>query len=524
MAFELSTEHQKIHQKLRATIAAKAKRNELRLEYYDMKHELENFGSAVPDDMKELEIVSGWASKGVNVPTDRIRRTGFNSLSKDNTALLEELQAADATMRLARAETLARHSAALFSCAFVFFTEGDTTKGEPEVIISVKDARYASAIVDPRSGRVTAALEVVDSRTHILYLPHMTVTLSSAGMSRWMVEDVVATGTERVRCTPYRWREELARPFGYSRINRAVMAIIDRAVRAMFRQEGNADFYSSPRGVLEDANQSAFFDAKGKRISPMRAIGSVWGIPGYRDVETGDMRVPKFTQLAQASFQPHSEMIRSIAMNFHSETDIPLGQLGVVQDNPSSADAIRASEHGLLALCVAQTEQFSYASMDSAFNLLSVLNPKSDSKVLADSLSTIRPKFANPATITPNSQADAGSKFVNAFPDLANTDIAMERFGLDAEEIARARAHLDSRGSRSLLEQALEAARANPAQTATETQAKTLHPLEELKLKAEILGQMRRAGVTSESATKAVELEGLDFVPGNPVTIREETP
>ncbi|WP_279402091.1 hypothetical protein [Arthrobacter sp. JCM 19049] len=46
--------------------------------------------------------------------------------------------------------------------------------------------------------------------------------------------------------------------------------------------------------------------------------------------------------------------------------------------------------------------------------------------------------------------------------------------------------------------------------------------MEELKLKAETLGQLRRAGVTSESAAEQVQLEGLKFMPGAPVTIRAD--
>ncbi|MGO2807939.1 MAG: hypothetical protein ACTIAQ_04330 [Glutamicibacter arilaitensis] len=517
MVRSLTDDELKEHSELRALVQEKYRRNKLKLDYYDMKHRLDFIGFSIPDDMKDLESVIGWAAKAVNVPSDRIRRTGFTG-PKGN-ATLEALKALDESALFRRAEALAQHSAAQTSCSFMFFTPGDTSAGEPEQIISVKDSTQASARVDPRTSRVMAALEIVDRNRHLLYLPGNTLDLNRVG-NRWVVSEEYPTGTNRVRCTRKVWRPELRRPFGSARINRAVMGHIDRAVRTILRQEVNAEFYSSPRGVLLDAHKNAFYDKSGKRIDPLRAIGAIWGVPAYRDQETGDMRKPEFQQLSQASFQPHSELLKSIAMNFHADTDIPLGQLGVVQDNPSSADAIRAAEDGLIAVCVKQTDEFSYSSKDAAMNLLSLAVKDSEMAAIGKDMAKIRPKYANPATPTPGAQADAGSKFVNAFQELAGSDLALERFGLDSEEIAQARQYLDSKNSKSMLQQVLESSAARPAQGAAI--GKVLHPLEEQKLRADMVGSLRRAGVTAESAAKSAGLEGLEFMPGAPVTTRSD--
>lgn len=514
----LDDDELKEHTEMAKRIEDKYRRNKLKLEYYDMKAKLDFIGFSIPDDMKNLESVIGWAAKSVNVPSDRIRRTGFTG--PEGNATLTRLTELEQETEFQRLETMARHSAAQTSCSFAFFTPGDTDAGEPEKIVSIKDATMATAIINPRTQQVTAALEVVDRNTQLMYRPFVTLSLERRG-GRWVVADEYETGTRRVRCTPYTWRPELRRPFGSARINRAVMGHIDRAVRTILRQEVNAEFYSSPRGVLEDAHKGAFFDKSGKRIDPLRAIGAIWGIPAYRDMETGDMRSPAFKQLTQASFQPHSELLRSIAMNFHADTDIPLGQLGVVQDNPSSADAIRAAEDGLIAVCVTQSDHFGYSSRSAALNMLSLEAPDKEMDAITKDMAKIRPKFANPATPTPGSQADAGSKFVTAFPDLQGSDLALERFGLDSDEVSRAKEYMQSKNGKSALQQALEAASARP-QAQASGQQKVLHPLEEQKLRAEMLGLLRRAGVTAEAAAKSAGLEGMEFVPGNPVTIREE--
>lgn len=520
MIRSLTDTEAELHGKMQAEIESRYRRNKLKLDYYDMKHRLDFIGFSIPDDMKELESVLGWAEKATRTPVDRINRVGFTSANKDG--IIQQLNELDDEVRLEYFEAFARLAAAMMSCSFMFFSKGDTSKAEPPVVISVRDATAGTAQVCPRTGRTTAALEVINRDNHLLYLPGLTLNLKRAGL-RWVVTDEYKTIPHRVACTVYRWRPELRRPFGYSRISRAVMGHIDRACRTILRQEVNAEFYSSPRGVLLDAHRGAFFTNKGERIDPLRAIGAIWGVPGKRDNETGDWKVPKFEQLAQANFQPHTEMMKSIAMNFHAETDIPLGQLGVVQDNPSSADAIRAAEHGLIALCRKEIRQFTYTSKDAALNVLALAEEattEGELTSLVKEIAKVRPKFGNPATPTPSSQADSGSKFVGSFPDLQDSELALEQYGLEPDDVERALAHIKTKRNTSVLQTALDSATTRTAPVASE--AKQLHPLEELKLKAETLGQLRRAGVTSESAAEQVQLEGLKFMPGAPVTIRAD--
>lgn len=509
------------HQKLNGEIQARYRRNKLKIDYYEMKHQLDFIGFSIPEDMTDLESVLGWAEKGVRTPIDRINRTSFTATQPGD--LIERLNELDLETRLEYFEAQARLAAAMLACSFMFFSKGDLSKGEPPVVISVRDATKASAEVDPRTGRTTAAVEIISRDHHLLYLPGVTLDLVRTG-NRWIVTEEYVTIPHRVQCTVYRWRPELRRPFGYSRITRAVMGHIDRACRSILRQEVNAEFYSSPRGILLDAHRGAFFDDKGKRIDPLRAIGAIWGVPGRRDNETGDWKVPEFQQLAQASFQPHTEMLRNIAMNFHAETDIPLGQLGVVQDNPSSAEAIRAAEHGLISLCRKEIRQLSYSSQDSALNVLAIAEEattEDELKILVKEVAKFRPKFENPSTPTPSSQADAGSKLVGAFEGLGDSALALEQFGLEPDDVQRALAHLEKKRSTSVLQAALASASTNQG-AAGGAAAKQLHPLEELKLQADALGILRRAGVGADSAASKVGLTGLQFVPGNPVTIRSE--
>ena len=57
---------------------------------------------------------------------------------------------------------------------------------------------------------------------------------------------------------------------------------------------------------------------------------------------------PVIKQFQQATMQPHNDMLRTVAMAYCGETGLPPSAVGIIHDNPTSAEAIRAAEHDLL--------------------------------------------------------------------------------------------------------------------------------------------------------------------------------
>src|SRR5690606_42118224 len=72
-----------------------------------------------------------------------------------------------------------------------------------------------------------------------------------------LVADRCANAIYVVLVQPLAYAPELGRPFGRSRISRAVMNITDRALLSIVRVEVSSDFYAAPRmyalGVTEEA-------------------------------------------------------------------------------------------------------------------------------------------------------------------------------------------------------------------------------------------------------------------------------
>ncbi|NKG21099.1 hypothetical protein [Paeniglutamicibacter terrestris] len=462
MIRKLTDAERVIFNRLYGRIGQKKQRNRLKHDYIAMQAKFQRISYSIPEEMYRLAVPLGWAHKAVYVPSSRINPEDFTI--PGGSTLLDDLDGVYFESHVRELEMLATESALGQSCSFIFVTPGETAKGEPRVIVAVRDATEATADIDSRTGRVVSALELVEPKKSLLYLnTGLTLDIQQAPSGDWVVVEEYKAVVGRVMCTPYVWGRTLQRPLGSSRVSRTVMGLIDRMVLGMLRQDVASDFYAAPLVALMDADESMFLDSRGNRINPLKAMmGSLLGIPGYRDEETGDMRVPKMQQLTQASFQPFTESNRDIAAAFHAATDIPMGQLGVVQDNPSSAEAIRASEHGLVSLVQHQLLFFERMRLDLARNILSVFHGGETPAMLAD-IRKMRANFGDPANTTSSQLADSGQKFVTAHPELAGSRLAWRRSGLTEKEMTEAEAHVAKTQSRSLIELALESKRARAA-------------------------------------------------------------
>ena len=171
--------------------------------------------------------------------------------------------------------------------------------------------------------------------------------------------------------------------------NRAVMSITDSAVREALRTEVGAEFYTSPQKYILGSDEG-LLDGKDKWEA---YIGNILAITRDEDGNS-----PQVGMFSQGSMQPHTEYMRSLAARFSGETSIPISELGVIHDNPASAEAIYAAKESL----VCEAEE-------------------------------------NPARPSLVSQADAITKVISALPWVAESEVALEEFGFNDNQIRRLR-------------------------------------------------------------------------------------
>lgn len=407
----------------------KLSRNQLKMEYYRQKNRFKNIGVAIPPDMEhKLSAVIGWPAKAVDALGYRSQLQGFVSSEGDMPELASLMEAND----MATKYKMARQTELIHSCAFFTVTRGNVAAGEPAAIISAYSAETAAALWDYRRNRILAGLCVTDfdrrsgepTRMN-LYTSDAVVELVRQPHGWEMIRHPHMQG--RPLMVPMAYKKELGRPFGNSRISRAVMSITDAAVRCVARTELSSEFYTSPQKYLLGADKSVV-TAQTKYEA---YLGNVFAIT--KDAE-GD--VPQYGQLTQASMQPHADSLRSLAAQFAGETYIPISYLGVIHDNPASAEAMYAASEELIIAAEELNDGNGAALADVAMLALAIATNRTLGE-LTDVERSVRPVFANPTRSSLAARADAMSKIVGTIPWIGDTRVALEWLGFNESEITR---------------------------------------------------------------------------------------
>lgn len=405
----LEPDELRILARMRAQISAQRARNVKRDHYDDGEHILQKLPVSIPDSMKDLRIPIGWPDKACTARASRLKPSMYSNRVK--TTLLEDIEDIFTANQWHAIERQAIRSAIRHGCAFVFTSRGDVAAGEPAELMTVADAHSATALVDRRTRRTVAALEIVNVHTppggfpldrQIMYLPGKTLVLENGPDRRLRVQHEEPTYTTRVLCTPYVHDGSLQRPFGRSGISRQLMGLTDLGVRTLMRFESTSEFYSAPRVWMKSAVAELFEKSPngddGIRAGWEPIIGAILGLPEVFDEETGQVITPELQQLPQVTMQPLSEGFRMIAGQVSGETSVPLPYLGVVQDsNPTSAAAIQASEQDLVNLAIYLQDSFDIGRRSLALDVLTVRHGGLNAAQVKD-LSTLRPRWDDPRT------------------------------------------------------------------------------------------------------------------------------
>lgn len=442
-------------------LEAKARRNRLRAAYYDMRHAPRLIGSVIPPQYWRAGIVLGWSGKAVDTlarrcnldgfvwPDGDLDDLGFGEFSEDNQLGSEVSQGLISSL--------------IHSVAFIINTQGDDD--EPAALMHFKDAMNATGEWNGRARRLDSLLSITSREQKrgrnsegkptglALYLDGLTIVANKVD-GKWEVDrQEHAWG---VPAEPLVYKPRVGRPFGSSRISRAVMSLQDQATRTAIRLEAHGDIYAIPDLWLFGADESIFKNADGTQKESWQVVmGRVKGVPDDEEAENPRADVKNFPA---ASPQPHLDQLKQQAMLFSGETSIPLTSLGVSDmSNPTSADSYIASREDLIAEAEGATDDWRPALRRSVIRGLAMRNGLAADEI-PDSWKSIDTKWRSPIYLSRAQQADAGMKQLTAVPWLAETSVGLELLGLDEQQIARAQAERRRVEGRQLLSRLTEAA------------------------------------------------------------------
>lgn len=425
--------------------------NARRQSYLDCKVFVDSLNIALPREIaRDLRIVSTWPEKAVFSLTSRCHWDGVVAPdgSEDPYGLSSILE----ENRFATEIGQAIASAATHGVAFLATLPGDVSAGDPPVLVLPYSAMTAAALWDRRRRGISAGLLINDvdylgrPTELILLTPQVMVSMAPLGSQGWFVTGHVEHRLGRTPMEALVYRGNLDRPLGRSRLTDGVLSIVDRAVRASMRMDLSSELFTAPGLLLRGVDEATFDKIK---RSWSWQLGSVKGLS--RD-EDGD--IPEVDTIPQQSMQPYVDQLRELAQELAGALSLPVGSLGIVQDNPSSADAIYAAREELVTEASDFNDANSYALNRVYRNILLLRDGW-----LPEDAARISTHWRNPARPSIVSQSDAMIKQIQAIPEIGKTDVALEELGYTRQQIMRMRAQIEQSRGRDNLDAILRGAR-----------------------------------------------------------------
>ena len=392
-------------------------RNVLRDTYFEGRNKIKDFGISTPPELLSVETVVDWPSKAVTALADRVRFDGFTAADSDVQARLDAMCRRTSFMQRTRTAAV---SEGVYGVHFA--TVGVDADGRAR--IDYHPATAASAVYDRAKGRIAYGMVVDEFRDGTpvecrVFTDDAVHTLWSDGSYwRW---STVPISMGRVTMEAFSYRPTERKPFGQSRISRAVMSITDSAVRVALGGDVSYQFAVSPQKFFIGAAKNPFEE----KTRWEAYIGSMFAA-GYN---SKDGVMPQFGQLPQASMEPTVAYMRSLATRFAGSTNIPVSQLGIIHDQPASAEAIYAANEPL----VIEATDLIDGNRESMKNLARMcvaaeLDVPLDE--LTDEQADVMANYRNPAMPSVVSQADAAVKIAASVPEFAGTPAFWKMLGM----------------------------------------------------------------------------------------------
>lgn len=413
--------------------ASTMRRNVMLSRYYDGEITVQDRGRRVSAKRLENDQVCYWPEAVVDKLAERIRLESFVTSDGPDETLDAIMDASNVVNEYASFLTSKLVHGPMF-CAV-----NNTERG---VRVRMHNAIDAAALPDPerRPGFVGAGMCVarmerttwsgIDVPTQVnLYTPGMVTVIRRLDRSHWRAEPMFVPERDPMFFA-FVHKRSGERPFGKSRITRAIRCYTEDAVRVLWNHEVAASVYSQPMRALlglSDAQYDALM-AKGKDAT----YNDKMVLTGVND----EGQAPTLTQLTAASPEPYIASLRMLASLVSGASGVPLSSLGITTDNPSSADAIQAAREDI---CLAAEDDIAadkWTLRRVAMCALAV-NEGISTDGLTDRQRSVSAHFANPTIPSLNARASFVQMVGSMDDGFPKSTVGREMLGFDKATIAR---------------------------------------------------------------------------------------
>ena len=398
--------------------------NEMLRKYYEGTNKVKDHGvtADIPNDQK-----CHWGAKAVDALADRIRLESLVTENGDQDAL-------DA---MARRNNLVsnynRHLSAKLRYGCMAAAVTRSAKGGSQVRFHSAETFTALPSPDFTDGVVAGGLVIArrertswsNGRTVPtvvnLHLPGNIGEFKQVDAGKWVYKD----GPIREKLpTLYVFCHNgtgTLNPFGQTRITRFVRNYVDDAIRCLWHMQVSGAFYAMAKlymtGLTDEQFDAVMAKKSEHQLSRLLALTKVEGEPA-----------PNVGQLSGNSPEPFLAELRGYACQFSGASGVPLNSLGIVQDNPSSAEAIGASREDICLIAERDIEADSSTLERVCRAALAI-----DANTTTDALENvdITAGFASPMLNSRAARADWAVKVAALRDGFGKTDVAALMMGMD---------------------------------------------------------------------------------------------
>lgn len=400
-------------------------RNESLRKYYESDFVPKDIGiDVLPHDVS-VEANCDWPRKAVTSVAERCHFDGFvfnNSYTDQNLDNAIENNAFKSAFNLHIPSEL------IHGCMF-----GTVGRFNDKVQLRFHTAETAAGIWNMAEGRLECGFVIAQKKkmpwsskpevTQVnLHMPGRVVVIERTDVARWRAKSD-QTPLDRPMMEAFAFRPTGLKPFGQTRITKTVKSIADDVVRTMQYMAISSAFFAAPQkyllGITDDQ-----YDA----ISQSKWSTYIGNLLLATVDENGN--APKFGQLSPASPQPYIDILRTYAQMFSGATGVPLNSLGIVQDNPSSAEAINAAREDIIIAAQDLIESNKPGLKNMALMAMAVAENKTIDE-LTDDQKSVTAHFSDPSKPSIVSQADAIVKIASVAPWIAESEVFLEYLGFE---------------------------------------------------------------------------------------------
>lgn len=425
--------------------------------YYDCKQKVKDLRlGSIPAGMRNMNSTVGWARLVVDVIAERLKLIGY--VDDDRSGIDKVLRSNGNSTEISTAVS----ESLLYGVGFLSVSKGAEGEGS-EVILTSENAMTTTVITDRRTRRVTAAItvdrwDVKNGMRGWLHTEEYSVPFTANLVSKKVEKDekreVIEHGYGFVPVFPIVNRRSSAGAMGRSEISEAIMGYIDTATRTLVEMEVARSLYANPRLFLLGVEREMFKNEDGTYSNPLaESQHSGVAIPASK---TG---TPSVNSVSPGNPSAFTEILRSIATQVSAESAIPVYRMSLADSNPTSAEAIMASELPLTARCESKISSLRVQFRSIGRAILTLLGVEDEEELMAFS----EPIFAEPTagvnTLSVRDLVDMGAM-------QADSLLAMQRLGFSREETALIRSENDRAAGRALIAALSAEAEAADAQDA----------------------------------------------------------